>query len=190
MSLILGILAQSGGAAVAASSYESIATVSVGSGGQSTISFTSIPATYTHLQIRWIIRSTTSSADNYIFPMRFNSDAGSNYSSHYINADGSAVAASGNANQSGFNFYGSFPAASATSGIFGVAIMDIFDYANTNKYKTVRTLAGYDANGSGQIFFNSSSWRSSSAITSFSMTFNTDNFAQYSQVALYGIKGA
>ena len=51
MSLILGILASSGVAAGAANSYESIATVTVGSGGSSTITFSSIPATFTHLQI-------------------------------------------------------------------------------------------------------------------------------------------
>ena len=43
-------------------SYESIATVTVGSGGSSYIEFTSIPGTYTHLQIRGILRNTGSSS--------------------------------------------------------------------------------------------------------------------------------
>lgn len=191
MSPIPGIVAsQISGHLASPTSYESISTVTVGAGGSSSVSFTSIPSTYKHLQIRWIARSTAAASTDYIYPMRFNSDSGSNYSSHYINANGSAVAASGNANQTGFNFYGDWPAASATSGLFGVAVMDILDYADTNKYKTVRTLAGFDANGSGQVFFNSSSWRSTSAISSFSLAFNGGNVAQYSSFALYGIKGA
>ena len=168
-------------------SYESIQTTTLNS-SQATITFSSIPATYKHLQIRWITRSTAGATTDYITPMRFNGDTAANYSSHYINADGATVAASGNANQTGFNFYGDFPGASATAGIFGTAVMDILDYANTNKYKTVRTLAGFDANGSGQVFFNSASWRSTSAITSFTLVFNGGNFAQYSSFALYGIK--
>ena len=53
-------------------SYESIQTVTVGSGGQSTISFTSIPSTYKHLQIRMLARATGASTVGLI---RFNSDA-------------------------------------------------------------------------------------------------------------------
>jgi hypothetical protein len=47
---ILGIIASSRLAAVG--DYESIATVSVGGGGAADVEFTSIPGTYTHLQIR------------------------------------------------------------------------------------------------------------------------------------------
>ena len=189
MTPILGILASQISGHLSTNSYESIATVTVGSGGASGISFTSIPSTYKHLQIRWIARSTAGASTDYFFPMYLNNDPASNYSSHYINANGSAVAASGNANQNGFNFYGDWPAASATSGIFGAAVMDITDYRDTNKYKTIRTFAGFDANGSGQVFFNSASWRSTNAVTSIQLYFNSANFAQYSSFALYGVKG-
>ena len=189
MTPVLGIIAssiQTGAELVG--SYDALANVTVPSGGAASIEFAGIPTGYKHLQVRWIARSAAAASTDYIYPMRFNGDTAANYSSHYINANGSTVAASGNANQSGFNFYGDWPAASATSGLFGTAIMDILDYADVNKYKTVRTLAGFDANGSGQVFFNSASWRSASAITSFSLAFNGGNVAEYSQFALFGVK--
>ena len=53
-----------GAAAGGGTSYESIATVTVGAGGSSSISFTSIPSTYKHLQIRAITRDTGTSYIN------------------------------------------------------------------------------------------------------------------------------
>ena len=90
---MLNFLAAIHGTGVAAStnSYESIATVTVGAGGSSSISFSSIPSTYKHLQIRSI--NLSSSTDNNIL-MRFNSDSGANYSRHYVYGDGASVGAS------------------------------------------------------------------------------------------------
>ena len=68
--------------------FESIATVTVGGTAQSTISFTSIPSTFTHLQIRGIARDSGSLAYSY-FGVRFNSDSGSNYRDHYMFGNGS-----------------------------------------------------------------------------------------------------
>jgi hypothetical protein len=67
--------------------------------------------------------------------------------------------------------------------------MDIVDYTNTNKYKTSRAFAGFDANGSGMLAVTSGLWMSTTAINS--ITFTSDasgNFAQYSSFALYGVK--
>ena len=70
--------------------------------------------------------------------------------------------------------------------IFGTFIVDILDYANTNKYKTMRALDGFDANGSGYAVLWSGNWRSTSAVSTITITGGT--FAQYSSFALYGIK--
>ena len=59
---ILGIIASSISGNLDANDFESIATVSVGSGGAANVEFTSIPATFTHLQIRAILKTTTSAA--------------------------------------------------------------------------------------------------------------------------------
>jgi hypothetical protein len=75
---------------------------------------------------------------------------------------------------------------------FAVAVIDILDYANTNKYKTYRVLSGVDTNGTspvGYVDFESALWLSTSAVNSITITLPSGNYAQYSQFALYGIKG-
>ena len=180
---ILGIIASS--TLVAAGDFESIATVSVGSGGSAgPITFSSIPSTYTHLQLRYITRSA-SAIDALQF--RFNSDTGSNYARHRFQGDGSSTNA-GTVSSQTYAASADFPTTSST---FGAGVIDILDYANTNKYKTVRLLAGYDANGSGLIDLRSNLWMSTSAITQIDfISGNSTNFAQYSQFALYGIRSA
>jgi len=77
---------------------------------------------------------------------------------------------------------------STDANIRGGFIVDILDYANTNKYKTVRSLNGNDANGSGSMNLSSNVWLSTAAITSLTLSSSSD-FRQYSSFALYGIKG-
>ena len=167
--------------------YESIATTTVGAGGAATVTFSSIPQTYTHLQIRFIGRRTTTGLDN--TRLNFNSDTGANYKpTHYIIGDGSAVSAgTSSSNAFALTFYTS--GSDATSGIFGANVTDILDYTNTNKYKVGRILSGVDLNGSGAAVFSSFLWMSTSAITNIVLTPNSGNFAEYSSFALYGIKG-
>ena len=180
----------SSGVAPVTSSYESIATVTVGSGGSSSISFTSIPATYTHLQIRAIARTTVTS-DTDFMALQFNGDTGSNYVHHSLFGNGSTAGA-GVDRPVSFAIAQRLATNQNGSSIFGAVVMDILDYTNTNKYTTTRNIGGYDANGSGQIFLESNLWQNTSAINSITITpSNPGSFAftQYSQFALYGIKG-
>ena len=172
------------GAPVVATSFESIATTTVGASPVSSISFTSIPATFTHLQIRY--SALNSLADNH--KMQFNSDTASNYSWHELYGDGTAAAAASGSNQTFIKAsYAGTTTASFTNGI----IIDILDYANTNKYKTTRSLAGVSINAAGGYsFLRTGNWRNTAAITSIQITPITGNFTQYSSFALYGIKGA
>lgn len=189
MSLILGIL-DSGGAAAPAGvlAYESIATVTVGSGGSANVEFTSIPATYTHLQIRGIVRTNRAATGDWL-EITFNSDTAANYQDHYLAGNGTSASAGAQTTRNWINI-DRWPGASSTASIFGVMVLDILDYANTNKYKTVRNLSGNDQNGSGEIHLSSGGWRSTSAITSIKLDVGAGTlFTQYSQFALYGIKG-
>lgn len=187
---ILGILASSGGAAVAATSYESIATVTVGSGGAANVEFTSIPATYTHLQIRGIARDARVANEDSI-SLKYNNDSGNNYFGyHEIYGDGSTAAGfAGNASTTQM-LLDRIAGNSATASVFGAVIIDILDYANTNKYKTQRFLGGVDRNGAGAIAFGSGLWMSTSAINQITLAGANGNFSQYTQFALYGIKGS
>ena len=164
--------------------YESIATVTVGSGGQSTISFTSIPSTYTHLQVRMIYMNTVTTSTREA-TMQFNSDTGNNYSDHQLAGDGASASAA--AVTSTNKIY----VAQAKGVGFSGTIIDILDYKNINKYKTTRQIWGWDNNGEGVIRFSSGLWMNTNAISSITLTpLSTGNFGQYSQAALYGIKGA
>ena len=167
-------------------SFESIQTVTVGSGGQVSVTFSSIPSTYKHLQIRCLARSTyATTQDNAYFI--FNSDTSSSYAFHYLYGTGATAAAGGLATQTK-NLLDGEPGSSIAANIFGATVLDILNYSNTNKYKTSRMLTGWDGNGSGNIALQSGLWQSTSTVNAITIT-NTSSFAQYSSFALYGIKG-
>lgn len=179
-----------GAAPAAATSYESIATYTVGAGGTSAISFTSIPNTFKHLQVRLLSRTDRGDTNDFM-TIRFNSDSGTNYSYHSLYGNGSSAGAADTGTSTGTPWSGVTAGGNATASIFGAAVVDVLDYENTNKYKTVRLLSGTDQNSTtGRIYFMSNLWRSTSAITTLTIipTYGS-NFAQYSQFALYGIKG-
>ncbi len=176
-----------GGVPPVTGSYESIQTVSLGA-SQASISFTSIPSTFKHLQIRALSR-TTRAITNDTLGVTFNSDTtASNYARHVLYGDGSSAGAVGTTSN---NDIGTTAGASCTTGVFGGLVIDILDYTNTNKNRTVRYLAGFDNNGSGQVRIGSTLYLGTSAISTILIDAASGggNLAQYSQFALYGIKG-
>jgi len=176
-----------------ASSYESIQTVTVGAGGASSVTFSSIPSTYSHLQIRATARTTFSAPVD--CNMRYNADTGNNYDAHYLRGDGSSVSAGFSGSNISAIFVGnlSYNTTAPYNSTFNAMIIDILDYNNTNKYKTSRSLSGYDTNGNGTypglISLMSGLWMNTNAITSINL-YSGDgaNLPQYSSFALYGIK--
>ena len=182
---IIGILASSG-AVAAGSAYESIATVSVGSGGASNIEFTSIPSTYKHLQIRALYRTARTGQTLDAVGLYFNSDlTASNYRNHYLQADGGSATAGGDQS----TFLGYNIATNGTASAFDGSVIDILDYTSTSKNKVVRHLTGFDANGSGYLYFGSIFWNNTAAISSIKLTSTYGTgFVQYTDFALYGIK--
>jgi hypothetical protein len=168
--------------------YESIATVVVGSGGASTITFDSIPQTFQHLQIRGIARNS-SAGPNYNFTrINLNNNTGSDYAYHLLRGDGTDAASGAGSSQT-FMWSALSVDNGVTSNIFSGFVIDILDYTNTNKNTTVRSLAGYDANGSGYVALLSGLFNNTAAITEIDLTDTAaDNFAQYSSFSLYGIK--
>ena len=171
-------------------SYESIATTTVGVGGTPTVTFSSIPSTYKHLQIRAIGRTdrTTAAIDG--FRIQFNNvTTTAQYRSHFIVGTGAIAGSADEGNTAGI-INQRFSTQIATSSMYGAAVIDILDYANTNKYKTARCLGGTDQNGSGEIYLTSGVWMNTAAISEIDIVPNIGtNFVQYSQFELYGIKG-
>ena len=166
-----------------------IASQTVGSGGASSITFSSIPQTFTHLQIRGIGRGTTSFSAGLSYYMQFNGDTGNNYISHQVYGDGSTASSQASALRGNTLASQVFADSSAGSNVFGDVIVDILDYTNTNKNKTIKVLGGFDNNGSGRVSLNSSLWLNTNAITS--IVVSTDgNLVQYSSFQIYGIQSS
>ena len=184
MTPILGIMAsQISGHLLTPNNFESIATTTVSSTAAD-VTFSSIPGTYTHLQIRIMASAVSGNQDGLI---QFNGDTATNYSYHFLSGSGAGGgSASGGATQSYMlmsnNFY---PTGTSTC---GVAVINILDYANTSKYKTMRSLAGADLNGSGTINLCSGNWRNTAAITSIKLYPAGSTINTYSSYALYGVK--
>jgi hypothetical protein len=172
--------------------FDSIATTTVGSGGASTVTFSSIAGTYSHLQIRITARCSSASDRNNLSIM-INSDNATNYAGHYIIGSSTAISAAGVTGYTGSNnaIGGSsiITGSTAAANTFGVSIIDILDYANTNKYKVTRSLNGQEQNStSSRIGFTSGLWLSTAAITSLTLAPDSGSFSQYSSFALYGIR--
>ena len=184
---ILGVIASSRLVAPVGD-FESIATTTLGTNTAS-VTFSSIPATYTHLQIRFIARDTRAVLLEG-FVVQFNGDTAGNYSDHTLYGDGSSAGAFSNTSPT---FMSPYPIASAnaTASVFGISVVDILDYANTNKYKTIRVISGYDDDGQGGVQLSSGNWRNAAAITSITVLPGIGTtISEYSSFALYGIKGA
>ena len=179
---ILGLIASSTrqGQSTITGAMEPIASVVVPSGGLASITFGSIPQTYTHLQIRY---SGTS-----LYPL-ISSNLGAGTTGHYLYGTGASAL--------GYNFAplagGMYVSIDGNAGDVSAGVIDILDFANTNKNKTFSALHGRETNtADSSIVFASGFWNSTSAITSITITNNVAGsvpFAQYSSFALYGIKG-
>lgn len=188
MSPILGIYASQISGHLYANSYDALGVVNVGAGGAASISFTGIPSTYQHLQVRFIARTTYNNSGNTVnLYYTFNSAGGTPYSQHTLRGDGANTFASGSASQGAMYPGAGVADAGAGSNIFGTGVLDVLDYANTNKNKTARVLNGTDRNGGGQIVFSSGAWYSTAAVNNLTLT-SDGNFVEYSSFALYGIK--
>lgn len=186
---ILGVSASGISGHLASPSYESIATTTLATSTTS-VTFSSIPSTYTHLQIRGISRSVSASTGGMWCKVYMNGDtATANYYSHALYGSGASITSeehgTANATVTQYSFFTCHTGDNSWSPL----IMDVLDYKNTNKYKTSRFLSGYDANGSGYMMLNSELWKNTAAITSITIDNTGANFAQYSSFALYGVKG-
>ena len=181
-----GISLLAGNAAYVPTSFESIATFNA-TGSETTFTFSSIPSTYKHLQLRATMQRNGGTQLD--VGIRFNGDTGSNYSWHAIEGDGATVLANGNPSTN-YAYIGVAPGTS-TANMYGVCIANILDYSSTTKNKTIRSLNGKDQNSSaGSIKLLSSAWYNTSAINSITLYTFGDLMNTGTKFALYGIRGA
>jgi len=187
---LLGTIASSTRQGLATNSFESIASVTLTSTA-STISFTSISSSYTHLQIRYNSRHDNDTQNNMY--MRLNSDNSSIYMRMYIFTDGTTIQTIEDINTDAMGYF-SVANSSRTANNFGGGIINILDYKNTSKNKSVlaRTGRAQQASGTTGILMSAGQWASTSAVDTitFGMFAGEGNFVTNTTFALYGIKTA
>ena len=159
--------------------YEPIATTTLGSAASS-ITFSSIPATYTDLRL--VIVGTPAAGAS--LDVNFNSDTGANYSRTTLYGDGSTANSTRN---TGLTFWRATLALATTAP--SLVTLDIFSYAGST-YKTGLSVFSGDANGSGYQYQNVNLWRSTSAINRIDLGLGGTNFNTGTTATLYGIKAA
>lgn len=170
-------------------SYDSLSGVTLSSTTTS-VTFANIPSGYRHLQIRYIARDSSATSDANSVLLNLNDDSTANYTRHYFYGDGNACD-SGYVSQSNIDG-GLVVGGGLAANCFGIGIIDILDYNNTSKFKTVRSFSGVDTNyGVGNrnyIMINTGLWGNVSAISSVKISTNGTSFVANSQFGLYGVK--
>jgi hypothetical protein len=175
-----------------ANTYTLISSVTVGSGGASSIDFTSIPATYTDLLVKFSTRSVNVSGNYDQLSVQFNGSTASNYSARLLYGLGTGTPGSVSSGTVGSMIYtGYSTTANATASTFANAEIYIPNYTSSNA-KSVSVDFVSENNATDAIAgLNAGLWSLTNAVTSIKLaTVSTFNFAQYSTAYLYGISNA
>lgn len=161
--------------------YTEIASVTVGSGGAASMSFSSIPSTYTDLKI--VVSARNSGADN-TAALSFNGST-SNFSSKVLYGSGSSAASLSDTTST---VYSMEVSSSYTSSTFSNAEIYIPNYAGST-YKSFSLDSTTENNATvSYAILQAGLWSQTAAITSIGIACNSGNFVQYSTAYLYGIK--
>ena len=169
--------------------YIKIASNTVGSGGAASVTFSSIPSTYTDLVVKMSTRSSSGgsvAANTYI---KFNGSSAS-YSERLLYGDGTTPNSASQATTQ-FNWAGQTTAGTATASTFNNSEVYIPNYTSAN-YKSISADSVTENNATAaSIYIDAGLWSNTSAITSIAFTEQYGaNFAQYSTFTLYGISNA
>jgi hypothetical protein len=137
-----------------------------------------LAAGYKHLQVRAVLKP----GGNAYFRIRFNNDTANNFTFHYLSGDGGAM-------ESGWEgttrSYIDIDQTSTTN--FTPAVIDILDFASTNKNTTTRSLSGGLTTSASKIRLSSGVYLSTNAVTEINLL--STNAAQAgSRFSLYGVK--
>jgi hypothetical protein len=157
--------------------YEPIATQTLGS-AVSSVTFSSIPGTYTDLVLVGIFAKTADSGSWF----RVNNDSGSNYSTTDIRGNGTSAVSGRDSTQTVGRYFRGLANTTANN----LIVMNFMNYSNTTTYKTIITRAN-NTNGTES---NVNLWSSTSAITEINLITSTGTYTSGSVFTLYGIKAA
>lgn len=159
--------------------YELISTTVLGSSAAS-VTFSGLgtsAAAYKHLQIRYVANGDSASYRN---RMRLNGDTATNYATHLLFGTGSAVNSAAGTSTTEM----ALSSGANTANVFNAGVVDLLDFQNVSKNKTMRALVG----SNGEVALTSGVWLSTSAVTSMSLRPDAGNFVTGSRFSLYGLK--
>jgi hypothetical protein len=170
--------------------YEAIATVTVGSGGAANIEFTSIPATFTDLAVKTSLRTDGSSANGWqSIALTFNNST-SSYSGILLIGRGDLSPASITSATSSIEFAAYSSDAAATANTFGSNEIYIPNYTSSNNKSVSSDVANENNAARALAGLVAGLWSNSAAITSVKLVPNSGSFVQHSTATLYGIKNS
>lgn len=173
-----------GSSAAALPAFELISTQILASTASS-VTFSSIPSTYKHLQVRLTMASSTALND---LAFQFNGDSGSNYAWHIMTGTSTSAVALAGPTQTSIRSVGHNGGQNASNWM--AAIIDVLDFANTSKYKTAKVFGGYAYSSNFDTTVSSGLWMNTAAITSLTL-FNSASgvYNTGSRFSLYGVRG-
>ena len=165
-----------------AKTYEPISTTTLGT-ATATVTLSSIPQTYTDLVL--VVSNLSAASASNAFKMQVNSDTGNNYSTTFLEGDGSTTESGRASSQSSFRFHDQVIGTNA----YGITIANFMNYSNTTLYKTVMSRS--NATGTA-VEAAANLWRNTNAISSIAIFFATsgNNIQSGTVFTLYGIKAA
>ncbi len=172
-----------------ANTFELISSVTVGSGGASSIDFTSIPATYTDLCLQYSLRNSRGSLGPSYLYMSLNGST-SNFTFRYLARDWDTPSSARSGSGSTRAVSLAVTPNAATSNTFGSGSIYIPNYAGST-YKSISADTVSENNGTDSLMdMFSTLWSDTSAITSIGLATDNSPFLQYSTAYLYGVKNA
>ena len=154
------------------------------------VTFSSIPATYEHLQVRGSHRAA-GAVGGQSFYIELNATAGTGYSSHVIRAHSTTVGANALTGTAYIQIYDASHGSSVDAAEYATIFMDVLDYANTNKNTTVQFVAGTAlTHGASRVSVGSGLWDDTAAITQIKFTPSNGNMVRGSGFTLYGLNSS
>lgn len=167
-----------------ATGFYSIASGVVDASGSTTVTFSSIPSTYSHLQIRCFVKVSSSSN----LTVQFNGST-TGYANTWTEGNGGG--APSGARETGSSYIPIYASTATNSSYAAFTVIDIPDY-KSGKIKNMRAMAGFDLNSTnpyGYVDLDGGVWNNTAAISSITIGLTgTSSMVQNSQIALYGIR--
>ena len=171
-----------------ANTFELIASSTVTGATAASISFSSIPSTYTDLVLKVSVRGDNNTATQQMY-LTFNGTT-SGYTARQVYGDGSSATSATLSNSGAAISIVNTNTSVSTANTFSSSEIYVPNYASSN-YKSVSADSVTENNATGALAgLTAGLWSNTAAITTVTLTPQSGNFVQYSSAYPYGIKNS